>query len=315
MRIASFNVQGLRLRRSDDAAWFDGARDSDAPGDTPGNRARATPIIDAIDRRLTARVLAHLDADIVALQEVFDQASLDHFHDEWLMPAGARPYPYRTCLPGNDGRGLDVAVISRPRPDAIISHASVTPRQLDLPPAQGIKPDAPVFRRDCLEAVFGALTLFICHFKAPYPDAERAWAVRRMEALAVRRIIERRFADCAGALWLVLGDLNEHHGDRSGDEPASAPLGEGFSVDLIARMPPAERWSFRDPASGLYSRPDMMLASPALARQCPDAVPFFLREGMETGLTRFIGERLPGVGPLRPHASDHAPLAIDLPIE
>lgn len=309
MRIASYNVQRLRLRQAAGGPALDGARDGDWP---PGIR-QPTPITDAIDRRLTAKVLARLDADVVAMQEVFDQASLDYFHDAFVLAAGARPYPHRLCLPGNDGRGFDVALISRRPPDEVSSHADLSPQALGLGAAGGIAGDAPIFRRDCLVARFGALTVFNCHFKAPYPDQRRAFAVRRLEALAVRAIIERQSFH-PQALWLIVGDLNEHTGpDVDDGQRAIAPLGDGFAIDLIARMPAGDRWSFQDPCTGLYSQPDAMLASPALAARWPHAVPFFQREGMRAGIPRFAGERLAGVGDERPHASDHAALAIDLP--
>lgn len=321
MRIATFNVQRLRLRQVSGSPVLGGARDSDDPRD----RGKQTPIIDAIDRRLTARVLAELDADVVALTELFDQATLDHFHDAWLLPAGASPYPHRVCLPGNDGRGFDVALMSRQPLADVASHAQLTSRDLDLPPDPAIAPDTPIFRRDCLQARVGALTLFVCHFKAPYPDIKRARRIRRIEALAVRRIIERHFAGDSQALWLVLGDLNEHHPPKASSlstpeiasgadqESALLPLTDGFAVDLGARMAPDERWSYRDPATGRYSRPDALLASPALAARVPDAVPFLVKSGLEQEITRYTGPRLAGVGEHRPHASDHAALAIDLP--
>ena len=96
---------------------------------TPPLRRRK---LDPLDRRLTAAVLRDVNADVVALQEVFDRESLDHFHDRFLLPTGTAPYPYRICLPGNDGRGNDVAVLSRIAPDAVESHVAVTPRELGI---------------------------------------------------------------------------------------------------------------------------------------------------------------------------------------
>ena len=60
----------------------------------------------APERDLTAAVLRQADANVVALQEVFDLATLDRFHDRVLTPAGVEAYPHCVCLPGNDGRGL-----------------------------------------------------------------------------------------------------------------------------------------------------------------------------------------------------------------
>ncbi|GAB4354650.1 MAG: endonuclease/exonuclease/phosphatase family protein [Oricola sp.] len=307
MRIATFNVQNMRLHRTGGRAVLSGAMDRDEQYEIRrGDRA-----LDPIDRLLTAAILKRANADVVALQEVFDRETLDHFHDEYLIAEGAAPYPHRVCLPGNDGRGFDVALMSRIPLDDIKSHAAATVRDLGIENPPGRDPHEPVFRRDCLSARAGALTLYVCHFKAPYPDPHGAWSVRRLEALAVRRLIERSFNDPAAAYWLVLGDLNEPLDEPRG-ERAIAPLTEGFSVDLVKRLPLERRWSYHLEDDDSYSRPDALLASPALAADWPDAVPFYLREGLARDAERYAGNRLPGVGEHRPHASDHAALVIDL---
>lgn len=313
MRIANFNVQNLRLRSQHGVVHLDGARDSDMTVDTgPGALA-----LDEIDRQLTAAVLRDADADVVALQEVFDQATLDWFHDHVLLPLGVRPYPYRVCLPGNDGRGRDVALISRRPLNEVTGHAALTPSDLGLTdediPGRSVASERPIFRRDCLTVVTGGLALFLCHFKAPYPDETEAWAVRHMEALAVRRLIERRFPDPEIGHWLIIGDFNEPARSPDGYERAIAPLLAPFAVDLLERLPEGERWTYFDLDSGLYSRPDALLASPQLAHEWPMARPVVLREGLgrETGVG--AGPRLPDVGDHRPHASDHAALVIDFP--
>lgn len=306
MRIATFNVQNLRLRHPIGRPRFDGARDGDAPQDK-GLEATA---LDLADRRLTAAVLAHADADVVCLQEVFDREVLDFFHDHLLRHAGGRTYPYRFCFPGNDGAGRDVALMSSRPVDEVVSHAKLTAADLGLedPPAR--KTTMPVFCRDCLMARIGPLTLFLCHFKAPWPDAQAAWSTRRLEALAVRRLIVRQFPDHKNALWLVLGDLNEPR-DIEDAEQAIAPLTQDFAIDLMKRLPESERWSSYEPNSGSYARPDYLLAAPALAESWPDAKPWILREGLSREARRYQGPRLPGVGLHRPRASDHAALVID----
>lgn len=313
MRIASFNVQNLRLRQHNGDWRLDGARDSD----TATDNTKAALALDGTDRRLTADVLRDADADVVALQEVFDQATLDYFHDHVLLPEGVAPYPYRICLPGNDGRGLDVAVMSRLPMTEVVSHAALTPFDLGLAveshPGLGIAPARPIFRRDCLMVTVGRLTLFLCHFKAPYPDEEGAWIIRRLEAQAVRRLIERRFADDANAYWMLIGDLNEPAISPMGKERAIAPLIGDVSVDLLARLPVDDRWTYFDRWSGLYSRPDAVLASPALARDWPGACPKILREGLGREVGAGAGSRLQEVGDHRPHASDHAAILIDFP--
>jgi endonuclease/exonuclease/phosphatase family metal-dependent hydrolase len=308
MRIATFNVQNLRLRHPGGQPRFDGARDADMPQDATAEGAA----LDLADRRLTAAVLAQADADVVCLQEVFDTDTLDYFHDHLLRQTGARPWPHRTCLPGNDGGGRNVALISRLPLEDVTSHAALMPADLGLQDHPGARPGRPVFCRDCLTARAGPITLFACHFKAPWPDVETAWQQRRLEALAVRRLIEARFADEAQPLWLILGDLNEPAVETMA-ERAVAPLVSDFAVDLVARMPQPDRWTWLAPDGRTYARPDALLASPALAARWPEARPQALREGLGAEARRHAGSRLPDVGHHRPHASDHALLLIDLP--
>lgn len=309
MRVASFNVQNMRLRWQDGLPRLDGARDGDLAADL-GDEARR---LDPIDRRLTAKVIRDMDADVVALQEVFDGATLDHFHDTRLLPTGSPPYHWRYCKPGNDGRGLDVALMSRVAPTFVQSHAALTCEDLDLVPPAGMNWDTPIFRRDCLMAQVGALTLFICHLKAPYPNPAAVWPIRHLEAQAVRRVIERYFPVPQLEHWLVLGDLNAPTHPPVGRENALSPLLGGFSVDLLNRLSKSDRWSYHNAEAGLYARPDAMLASPALAADFPETIPEFIREGLGREATRFTGARLPEVGDHRPHASDHAGLVIEFP--
>jgi len=309
MRILTFNVQNLRLRRRGGAARLDGARDDDLPADA----VTGAEALDAEDRRLTAAIIAASGADVVCLQEVFDRATLDHFHDALLLPSGAAPWPHRVCLPGNDGHGRDLAVMSRRPLEDVQSHAWLLPGDLGLEVPAGMRADLPVFRRDCLRLRVGRLTLWLCHFKAPYPSADAAWAVRRLEAEAVRRLVERHHAPApAAALWLIAGDLNEPLRETR-PQRAIAPLVAPFTEDLLLRLPEGERWSYHLPESDAYARPDVLLASPALAAGWPLACPRVLRQGLSREAERFSGPRLPGVGHHRPHASDHAALIVAFP--
>lgn len=305
MRVASFNVQNMRLRHRDGQARLDGAEDRDV-----GPMPLDGPDLDRRDRRLTAQVLRDIDADVVALQEVFDSATLDYFHDRFLAVDGFAPYPERVCLPGNDGRGLDLAALSRRPLTDVRSHADVTRLALGLP--GGDKPDAPALRRDCLMVTVGELTLVICHFKAPYPNEAAAWRVRRAEAEVVRRLIERRFPPGGDDLWLVIGDLNEPRmAETTASDMAIAPLLAPFTVDLLDRIAPEDRWTFHDPDNGAVYCPDGLLASSALARRWPGARPKILREGMGREVRQSGEARLGAVGWHRPHASDHAAIYVD----
>ncbi len=304
MLIATLNVQNLRLLKADGASYLHGAWDSDDPEDSA---------FDTIDRRLTADLLVDIDADVVALQEVFDLKALNHFHDEYLQPAGARPYDERICIPGNDGRGLDVALLSRRPIDSFRSHASLTLDEIGIDPPIGVDPSLPIFRRDCLMVTIDRLTLFVCHFKSPYPDVATAWTTRRLEALATRRLIERYFVKPEESLWLILGDLNEPDSVEQSQERAIAPLENAFSVDLMKRIPPENRWTYYDPHTDTYHCPDKLLASPALAQTWHNVEPTLVRKGLGSETSLYRGPRLAGTGRHRPHASDHAAVTIEFP--
>lgn len=298
MRIASFNAQNLRLREDASGAHFDGARDEIVTLAKLGATDRA---LDVQDRALTARLIAEADADILALQEVFDQRTLDRFHDAHLAPPGAH-YPHRVCMPGNDGR-RHVALMSRRPLGDVQSHAALTYADIGLDPPEGESAAAPVFRRDCLAAWCGPLWLLVVHFKAP-ADAS-SLAVMRLEAHAVRKLIERRCAAPAAGLWLVLGDVNVNNAPCA---DALDVLTGDFAVDLGASIPANERWTYFNAQSGHHARPDRMLASPALAALCRSFE--VRREGMSRAAD--AGPRFGDVGQVRPRASDHALLAIDV---
>ena len=227
-----------------------------------------------------------MDADIVALQEVHDLATLDFFHDHYLTDTGLAPYPHRICLPGNDGMGRNLALLSRVAPARVTSHATLLPGALGLPPARGQPLDRPLFCRDCLLAEPSA-TLSLCilaHLKAPYPDRRRRpWAFRhRPKRLRAPKRLDR--AAFSGSprrsmrIWLVLGDLNEF-------EPACAclsatgnlpPDAMDFAVDLL-ETPPAGASAgptTRPTAGSLFSArraPCLPLRSPAACPECHPA--------------------------------------------
>ena len=304
MRVATFNVQNMRLRIRDGRPVLDGAADRDS---ADGERSVALSIA---DRRETANVIASVDADVVLLQEVFDLTTLDHFHDTFLLETGTKPYPFRYCLPGNDGHGLNVAALSRGRPRNVVSHARLTGGDLGLSDLPRALHDQPVFRRDCLELDFETVCLFACHLKAPYPDEKQGYVVREAEARAVRKIVEARFPESDAAQWMILGDLNEPAANSASGKSALSSLQNGFSIDLFDRIAPDDAWTYEVPETGLRSHPDRILVSPRLAEEYPDVSPRIVRFGMgrHGGIAGSKARENPP-----PHASDHALVCADFP--
>lgn len=303
MRVATFNVQNLRLRRRDGRRILDGASDDDTP------EPASSDTLAFADRVKTARIIAAAGADVVALQEVFDLETLDFFNDRFLIPAGAKDYRHRYCIKGNDGRGLNVAALSRFAAKQVQSHAEKSGAELGLTDLSKELRDLPLFRRDCLEIDLDTAVLFICHFKAPYPDVEKALRVRCAEAQAVRRLVEDRFPDPESRRWIVLGDFNEPAPYECQSGSALAVFGDGFAVDLLDRLPKGRDWTYELPESHLHTRPDRILASPALAREFPDVRPRIIRSGMNSERLETGG----GSGGWHPRASDHALVYADFP--
>jgi len=308
MRLATFNVQNLRLRQRQGNLVLDGAMDQDFD-DQPRSVEQ-----DIADRHMTAKVIAEAKADIVALQEVFDAETLEFFYTHFLLPAGSPAYPTRICLPGNDGRGLDVAVLSKMEPLRVKSHADLTGADLGLIDLPEELRDHQLFRRDCLELDFNTFTLFVCHFKAPYPDEGKAQIVREAEARAVRTIVENRFPKPETERWMIVGDFNESSMGNENKTTALTPLKQGFSEDILDRLPLGTDWTFEVPDTYIHSRPDRIFLSTRLAREYPQTVPQIVR----TGMTRYFYE----LGSMavhdelknHSHASDHALVYADFPL-
>jgi predicted extracellular nuclease len=233
--------------------------------------------------QMTALAIADADADILCLQEVENLDALKAFEYGYLFKMIGEGYRNKYLVDGNDGRGIDVAVMTR---DAtrdgepielmkVTSHAGRTYSDLGLFNRSlqelGEAPHERVFRRDCLELDFrvgGApVTVYVTHLKSMgggqdgKEGREYTMPIRRAEAGAVRRIIEERFGKdrTASKRWVICGDMNDYRerivveGDRMAgyrfrhvveEESGIDPLLEdGFCVNLVDRLEPMQRWT------------------------------------------------------------------------
>lgn len=298
-------------------------------------------------RQMSAQAIAQTDADIVCLQEIDDIHALARFRDFYLNKTSARRYPQLVLHEGNDRRGIDVAAMAvAGLPLYSRSHAWMQVGDLGSPDereALGAKypltaralrqEDDAIFKRDCLELEVrlpqGALTLFVCHFKSMGGGRERTAGIRQLEALAVRSIVEAKFADPSTADWMVIGDLNDyrrivtvaaepgtdgrrkertkelHENNPSGLDPL---LDDGFAVNLVERRPRDDQWTHYYAPERHKTQLDYMLASPALAERSPQP-PAILRAGQPFRVPNTENvERYPRIGWDRPKASDHCPV-------
>jgi endonuclease/exonuclease/phosphatase family metal-dependent hydrolase len=158
----------------------------------------------------TAGILAKLAGDVVMLQEIENIGVLDKLA---AAPALASlQYKYRYLLPGNDPRGINLAIMSRYPVEAPITHKDDQFTNY-LAPAEVYK-----FTRDALEVHMyhrGRHLAFIgVHLKAKAtPDDPSRRLAEAQQARAIADYILKN--DPSAYVW-VLGDFN--------DTPSSAPV-------------------------------------------------------------------------------------------
>ena len=378
IRIATFNVENLfsRLAFADDVP-VDDRLIGNYQFDDPAELKLARRIVEAASsddkRQLTALALHAAQADVVCLQEVDNKEALEVFYQRYLKrliePATAAEkrqirqelvragqevdpaalfaadkrhfFDWRVVVDGNDGRGIDVGVMSK-LPVSVRTHAHRTFQELGVwndelrgyrdrsaGRERRLSPSDRVFMRDCLEIDLKfhgrPLTIYTCHFKSMHPGRDITRPYRRAEALAVKAIIKERFGEgAANANWMICGDLNDYveiDGLPVVDDNGRVVAGaldvltqDGFAENIVRRRAAEDRWTTYYAPDDQYAQLDFLLLSPALARANPDAVPDIIRMGQPYRSVRYQGARFPRVGWDRPKASDHCPVVCELVI-
>ena len=240
LRIATFNAENLMYRfdfsgfknelRKDRILQMLSIRDQDHYREL--EQARVVAHTDDA-MQLTALAIADTRADIVCLQEVENIQALKAFEYGYLFKMAGFGYRNKYLVEGNDGRGIDVAVMTRDETStgekieviAVKSNAETTFEHMNLFSSdlaeRGLEPSDKIFKRDCLEIdlkIGGKrLTIFVLHLKSMSNGRDgidgRTWTmpIRAAEAKATRQIIERKFGKgkTAGKRWLICGDLND----------------------------------------------------------------------------------------------------------
>lgn len=249
--VASFNILNL----------FDAVDDAYHGDEGTGPKPRAE--LEAI----AAEILA-LDADVIALQEVENRGYLERFVEVFLPEAG---YDHIVHFEGNDGRGIDVCLISRVPVGEVRSH-----RHLRFPDADGRERR---FNRDLLAVEIvppGAepFEVWVVHLKSNSGGREYAEPIRLAEAGKVRELLDEALAEDPDARIILTGDFND--------------TWETPTLQTIVGSGPAKLWSAASDAGdaepitynqGRYqSMIDFMLCSPAMAARYVDGS-FRVRNG------------------------------------
>ncbi|MEM6395899.1 MAG: endonuclease/exonuclease/phosphatase family protein [Bacteroidota bacterium] len=223
----------------------------------------------------TGRVIRDVNADILAVVEAEDRVSLKKFsrfvYDKvnQELPPMEQPEPYSSIMviDGNDDRGIDVGLMTKPGYEIGLIRSHV----------HDLKPDGrPIFSRDCPEyavttpdgEVFWILPN---HFKSKFGGNDPASiAKRRAQAIRTAEIYHNLRSEGYENV-IVLGDLN----DTPDSEPLQ-PLLADTDLEDVSDHPNFEVGEFNVPPSntnkgiGTYSlgndndKIDYLLLSPAL---------------------------------------------------
>jgi len=241
-----------------------------------------------------AHVMADLDADIISVIEVEDRLTLKGFHKDilykkYLKPAGKDPYPYIMSIQGNDGRGINVGVMSRVPINWMESHVHEP---------DPVNRSYPLFSRDCLEVNFALtekapLQLLVNHFKSmgynsgddPKGDKKRLAQTTRVAELLDGYDLKKEYV-------AVAGDFNS-----GAASPSLAPLlTKAGMYNVCEELPVGERSTYRTGKDQL----DYILVSDALKARLGTV------RIERRGIWKAKGEKYPTVKDRRTEASDHA---------
>jgi endonuclease/exonuclease/phosphatase family metal-dependent hydrolase len=256
------------------------------------------------EKRLTAKAIREINADILALQEVENLDVLKRFNTQHLRELN---YRYLLVIDGNDPRLIDVGILSR------YPFASIRTHQFQRTSSGR----AYIFSRDCLEvdiqiASDTRLPIFVNHFKSMIGGRDETMNKRKAQAAMVIRILMERFGpNPANEKFVVLGDLNDYM-----PSPGLEPLvGKDWLENIVqTRLNPDERWTHYYAGGNEYRQLDYILLSQALALAPgnKDARPEIERRGLPKRATKAGVKHFPGVGDNKPKASDHCPVVIEI---
>lgn len=224
--------------------------------DDPYHEDEGTPAKPKEQLDLLAKTMRSLDADVISLEEVENRDYLERFVKSMLPDMG---YQEIVCFEGNDGRGIDCAVLSRFPVGPVTSH-----RHLKFPDGEG---KTISFQRDFLQIQIQpptgpAFYMFPVHLKSKRGGADTTEKVRIGEARQIRKLLDDLLKREKDANFVVLGDFNDTWDSDSlktirGD--ASGAL-KGFVQDAPKDARTFNAGEFTDPI-------DFILASPAMAKR------------------------------------------------
>lgn len=294
MRLATFNCENLFARYR----FNDNFNPAGSDGFTVNNLA--FKILSEEEKRLTAKAIREVSADVIALQEVESLPVLDRFNSVHLD--GMR-YRHRILIDSHDPRYIDVAILSRYPILSVTSHR----HERNATNATWL------FSRDCLEAEIDVsgkrLILYINHLKSMMEGRAATKARRVEQGERVAAIVNERWQNKNfEGNFVVVGDLNDY---PDSETSLGSLLNHQGLVNVVERLPQEEQWTHYFAGGNQYKQLDYIFLSGSLAQLNPGA-PKIMRKGLPRRATKYSGARFDEVGQDQPKASDHAPVFIDL---
>ena len=295
IRIATFNVENLfaryRFREGREALASTGFGINDLAFD----------IFEDDSKRVTAKAIKEVAADVLALEEVESIGVLERFNSAYLA---SMKYKYRMLIDSHDPRFIDVAVLSRYPFGRIRTHRD----------ERNKTNTTWLFSRDCLVVdvlINGkTLRLYVNHFKSMMEGRDETKDRRVEQVERVKEIVNDDWQDQDWeGNFVVLGDFNDYEDPKTS---LRALLKHPQLVNVVRRISPAdEQLTHFYSGGGEYRQLDYLLLSKALAEASPGP-PAIMRKGLPFRAEHYTGPRFEEVGENEPKASDHAPVAMEI---
>ena len=275
---------------------------ADGRGDWIGWLDLKTEILNETAIRNTARVIADVKADILAVVEAENRPALTRFNDDVLAEFDFS-YDEIMLIDGNDERGIDVGLMTRRKHaiDLMRSHVGDT------------DDDGQIFSRDCPEFFVTTpsgqtVLVMINHLKSKgFGSQETSNKKRKRQARRIRKLYDARRAEGFDNI-VVLGDFN----DTPDSDPLAPLMQEGSDLKDISEHPAfvddGRPGTYKNGTKG--SKIDYVLLSPALFARVEKAA--YHRTGVWGGKN---GDLWPVYDTMTDDihaASDHAAVWVDI---
>lgn len=224
--------------------------------DDPYREDEGTPTKPRAEMERLAESIRALNADVIAVEEVENRDYLQRFVDVFLPEMGYRDV---VLFEGNDGRGIDVGVISRIPVGEVRSRRHLRFAGHDGGPAR--------FNRDVLAVTLepkdaAPFEVWVVHLKSNAGGPEEAEPIRLAEARELRRLLDKELVDNPSARIVVTGDFNDTFDSKTLQTIVGNSVNALWSAGSEATNPDLVTYNKGEFRSVI----DFLLCSPEMAR-------------------------------------------------